>query len=153
MPSWSVVAALLLAAALPLAVLVLPLVRAWPRAWPQAHAFGAALTVSFALLVASGATGSSLALLLRPPSVLVESTQAWFGAPRMVRSDEWEVITPLALAQARHDPPWPVINHNLGEDGQNMLVIGMTGMPVAHASALARPATWGFFAFDQRRIV
>ncbi len=150
-PSWPVIIALLLAAALPLAVLVLPLVRAWPRAWPQPRAFGAALTVSFALLVASGTTGSSLALLLRPPSVLAESTQAWFGEPRMVRSDEWEVITPLALAQARHDPPWPVINHNLGEDGQNMLVIGMTGMPVAHASTLARPATWGFFAFDQRR--
>ena len=27
----------------------------------------------------------------------------------------------------------------------------LTGVPVAHASALAKPATWGFFAFDLRR--
>ena len=32
-----------------------------------------------------------------------------------------------------------------------MLIISMTGVPVAHLSALAKPATWGFFAFDLRR--
>lgn len=29
-----------------------------------------------------------------------------------------------------------------------MMVIGMTGVPVAHISSLAKPATWGFFLFD-----
>ncbi len=150
-PSPMVLLALLLAVALPLAALVLPSTSAWPRSWPPPLAFVAALPVSFMLLVASGATGSSVALLLRPPAVTVERAEPWLGSPQFVRSDEWEVITPLAMAQATHTPPWPIVNHNLGEDGQNMLVIGMTGMPVAHASTLAKPATWGWFAFDQRR--
>lgn len=32
-----------------------------------------------------------------------------------------------------------------------MLVVGMTGVPVAHISAVAKPATWGFFLFDLRQ--
>jgi len=76
---------------------------------------------------------------------------AWAGTAQAVRSDEWLVITPLALAQVAHTPRWPVVNRNLGEDGQNMLAIGMAGVPVAHPSALAKPATWGFFALDLPR--
>jgi hypothetical protein len=37
-----------------------------------------------------------------------------------------------------------------GEDGQNMLTIGMAGMPVAHLSTLAKPVTWGWLVFDLR---
>ena len=150
-PSNAVLATLLLAAALPLAALLLPSIRAWPRGMPPSRGFAWALAASFALLVAIGATGSSLALLLRAPAVTVESMSPWFGQPQTVRSDEWEVLTPLALAQGAHVPRWPVLNRNLGEQGQNMLVMGMTGLPVAHLSALAKPATWGHFVLDPRR--
>ncbi|MFO1180159.1 hypothetical protein [Ottowia sp.] len=150
-PSNAVLATLLLAAALPLAALVLPSIRAWPRGMLPSRGFAWALAASFALLVALGVTGSSLALLLRAPTVTAESMSPWFGQPQIARSDEWEVLTPLALAQGAHVPRWPVLNRNLGEQGQNMLVMGMTGLPVAHLSALAKPATWGHFVLDPRR--
>ncbi len=129
--------------------------RGW-RAGSAPKLFVASTVLSFALLVAGGFTGSSLALLFQdaaPESALVAPVgdRPWAGELRLVRSDEWQVITPLALAQLAHEPPLPVRNRNLGIDGQNMLVIGMTGVPVAHPSALARPATWGFFALDLRR--
>lgn len=113
--------------------------------------FAGSLAVSFALLVAAGWTGSSLGLLLDQRGVVDHDEVRWLGPLRPVRSDEWQVLTPLAISQASHQPAFPVVNRNLGIDGQNMLVIGMTGVPVAHISALARPATWGFFLFDLRR--
>ncbi|WP_298213455.1 hypothetical protein [Acidovorax sp.] len=107
----------------------------------------------FAMLVASGWTGLSLQLLTGgldkagSHAFLAQesSMRAVALSPRAIRSDEWLVITPSALAQVRHEPAFPVINHHLGTDGQNMMIIGMTGVPVLHVSALARPATWGFF--------
>lgn len=45
---------------------------------------------------------------------------------------------------------FPVINSNVGIDGNNMLIIGMTGVPVSHVSSLAKPATWGFWILDMR---
>ncbi len=69
----------------------------------------------------------------------------WQGEPRPIRSDEWEVITPMALSQHAHLPPFPIVNHDLGTGGQNMLVVGMSSVPVVHLSTLAKPATWGFF--------
>ncbi len=149
-PSLRARIALGLALGLPLLALIggRALPARWRGApWPLAGALG----LSFVLLVGTGVTGSSLPLLLGPPAVTEGEAATWWGAPRVVRSDEWQVITPLALAQAAHAPRFPVLNRNLGQDGQNMLVIGMTGVPVAHASALAKPATWGFFAFDLRR--
>ncbi len=107
----------------------------------------------FLVLVGIGATGSSLELLLgrtdQGPHPFLSQDSAIthvVGQPRSVRSDDWMVITASAIAQANHEPPFPVINRHLGLDGQNMMVIGMTGVPVWHVSALARPATWGFFA-------
>lgn len=107
----------------------------------------------FASLVALGWTGLSLQLLTGDPDkagahafLSPESDMRTIAlSPRAIRSDEWLVITPSALAQIHHQPPFPVINHHLGTDGQNMMIIGMTGVPVHHVSALVRPATWGFF--------
>ena len=150
--TWPTLLALVLAAALPLGVLAASF---WPaaarRAWGQPRGLAGAMLASFALLVSTGLTGSSLGLLLQPPAVTSPPMPAWAGTAQAVRSDEWRVITPLALAQVAHTPRWPVVNRNLGEDGQNMLAIGMAGVPVAHLSALAKPATWGFFAFDLPR--
>ncbi|GFM60529.1 hypothetical protein PSCICG_16890 [Pseudomonas cichorii] len=111
---------------------------------------GCVLTV-FMLFTALGLTGSSLDLGVRQ-SAFIESdmTRIW-GYEQPIRSDEWLVITPMAIAQYQHAPRFPVVNDRLGLDGQNMLVTGMTGLPVAHVSSLAKPATWGFFVFDLKR--
>lgn len=106
----------------------------------------------FFLLVSLGITGSSLQLLLgesknsNHPFISTDSgVNRLFYQPRPVRSDEWLVVTANTLAQVNHQPPFPITNRNLGLEGQNMLIVGMTGVPVWHLSAIGRPATWGFF--------
>ncbi|HMZ85972.1 MAG TPA: hypothetical protein PK343_04625 [Giesbergeria sp.] len=148
--SWKQLLCLVTAAILPLGAAVGSLGHRKRRLWSTTGGVALALGGSLALLTASGLSGSSLELLLRAPAVTQGEMPAWAGQARMIRSDEWMVITPLAMAQAAHVPPWPVINHNLGEDGQNMLTIGMAGMPVAHLSTLAKPVTWGWLVFDLR---
>lgn len=105
-----------------------------------------ALLFVFVALVSAGITGSSLSQGLIYSGVLENQTSLLFGTkPRAIRSDEWLVFTPMAIGQLKHQPPFPVINENLGPDGQNMLVVGMTGVPVVHISTIGKPATWGFF--------
>ncbi|HRP19781.1 MAG TPA: hypothetical protein PK925_04050 [Alicycliphilus sp.] len=144
---------------------LLALVAAWiALAWaPRTAAWGqrlgvavahharwtaAALAALFVLLVALGVTGSSWQLLAQgAEGGLVQFQGSAFHvlAPRYIRSDEWGILTTNALAQWNHQPPFPVVNTNLGPEGQNMGVIGMTGAPIAQWAALARPATWGYF--------
>jgi hypothetical protein len=152
-PSHRARAVMLIALALPVLALVWEPWHARRRKRPDRTGrwFGAALVLSFVLLVVVGATGSSQALLWNASPVVVQDMHAWLGVPRPIRSDEWEVFTPLALAQRAADPPWPVRNDLLGADGQNALIPGMTGMPTWHLSTLARPATWGFLFLDLRR--
>lgn len=107
--------------------------------------FASTVALAFCALVLSGTTGSSLPLLLQNAGPVAADAPLWMGQARSVRSDEWEVITPMALSQRAHQPPYPVENQNLGTGGHNMLVVGMSGVPVAHVSSLAKPATWGFF--------
>ena len=117
---------------------------------------GASL-VLFGVLVAGGVSGSSMGALLgtrdQPNSLLSSDSavQRIAGSARSVRSDEWLVMTGNLLAQVNHVPPFPVVNSLLGGEGQNMMVVGMTGVPIAHASAVARPATWGFFVLPLRQ--
>ena len=147
--AWQLVA-LILAMALPAFVVIFSLItKNVARPWKSL--FGISLLLSFLLLVGAGWTGSSLALALKGSPFIEHSTLPWLGQDREIRSDEWEVLTPLAISQASHLPLFPVVNRLLGPDGQNMMVIGMTGVPVAHLSSVAKPATWGFFVFDLRR--
>lgn len=113
--------------------------------------FASGLVLLFILLIAFGITGSSLMHGLKNNSFIESDSANIWGKDRPVRSDEWVVFTPLAIAQYTHKPRLPIINTNLGEDGQNMLVVGMVGAPVRHISAIAKPATWGFFLFDLKR--
>ena len=154
-PSRAIMLMLLAAILAPLlALLALSLRTAWSqRPWVATHApslFGFAVLFSFSILVATGTTGSSLPLLLQETHIAHSDTARWLGDLRPVRSDEWEVITPMAISQSTHTPPFPIVNRHYGADGQNMMVIGMTGVPVWHVSSLAKPATWGFFLFDLR---
>ena len=108
--------------------------------------------VAFIALVSTGITGSSLGQGLQHSGVIEDKTSFLFGtAPRAIRSDEWLVVTPMAIGQVNHEPSFPIENKNLGPDGQNMLVVGMTGVPVAHISAIGRPATWGFFFLELKQ--
>jgi len=75
-------------------------------------------------------------------------TELGMAHPRAVRSDEWLVTTPMALAQLSHRPRFPVVNTNIG-DGQNMLI--NPAIPVWHPSLLARPITWGYFLLGAQR--
>ncbi|RII75942.1 DUF7657 domain-containing protein [Pseudomonas monteilii] len=115
------------------------------------HVFSSAIVLSFVICVALGLTGSSINLgIKQTPFISSDLAKIW-GSEQPIRSDEWLVLTPLAIGQFNHQPANPVINTNHGEDGQNMLIIGMTGVPVAHTSQIAKPATWGFFLFDLKR--
>ena len=117
---------------------------------PVALAAGLLVAV-FAGLVTIGMTGSSLRLLYdHAPFTDVKTSRVAFFE-KQIRSDEWLVMTPLAIGQMNHQPPFPVVNRNLGEEGQNMLVVGMAGVPVQHWSQWAKPATWGFHLFDLKR--
>lgn len=115
------------------------------------HLFAGVITLVFTTCVTLGLTGSSVNLGIRQtPFISSDLIKIW-GNEQPIRSDEWLVLTPLAIAQYNHKPANPIINTNHGEDGQNMLIIGMTGVPVAHISQIAKPATWGFFLFDLKR--
>lgn len=117
----------------------------------QPKLFGAGLIVVFFIFVSLGLTGSSFKIgLLQTPYVKADLINVT-GENQGIRSDEWLVLTPLAVAQFNHHPANPVLNTNHGEDGQNMLIVGMTGVPVWHISAIAKPATWGYFLFDLKR--
>jgi hypothetical protein len=125
----------------------------------------------FAILVALGIHGSSIPLAAEwwapeshysgyvfgfipnrfPESTRIDNlamTELAMAHPRAVRSDEWLVTTPLALAQLSHRPRFPVVNTNIG-DGQNMLI--NPAVPVWHPSLLARPITWGYFLLGGQR--
>ncbi|MGB6116301.1 MAG: hypothetical protein WBF97_14610, partial [Comamonas sp.] len=125
-------------------------------AWVQRHParVGTLIWAVFALLVAAGVTGSSWPLLAQgPEAALVQwrGSTATVGAARFIRADEWGILATNALAQYSHTPRFPVVNTLLGPEGQNMGVVGMTGVPVAQWAALARPATWGYFFLPLRQ--
>lgn len=113
--------------------------------------FSFLVTLISALFVGIGLTGSSLHLGQANSSLIEIDGANIMGHDQPIRSDEWMVQSPFAIAQYNHQPRFPVVNMNVGEDGQNMMVTSMTSVPIAHITALAKPATWGFFVFDLRR--
>ena len=118
------------------------------------HRVGAAIGAVFMLLVALGITGSSWQLFWRGDGsqfVEFKSSRTHIFKAQPIRSDECSILTANALAQWNHSPRFPVVNHNLGPEGQNMGVIGMAGVPIAQPAALARPATWGYFVLPLRQ--
>ena len=125
--------------------------RKFKIALSESLIFSCAVVLVSLGFVSIGLTGSSINLgQPNAPFIGMDSAHI-IGGDQAVRSDEWLVLTPLSIAQYNHVPPFPVLNKNLGEDGQNMLIVGMAGVPVAHISAIAKPASWGFFFLDLRR--
>ena len=128
---------------------------AWQRHWLAGHRMAWGMGALFVVLVTVGVTGSSMGVLFNSPygkSILdVQGASRTVLGDEWVRGDEWGVQLPNILAQLQHEPRFPVVNELLGQDGQNMGVIGMTGVPVRQWAALARPATWGFFVLPLRQ--
>jgi uncharacterized membrane protein len=137
----------------------IPRLRNWSNSvgdWIQTHPQRVSGSIAgvFLLLVTLGITGSSWQLLAQGPDSQFadfESSQTHIFKPRQIRADEWSVLTANVLAQWNHSPRFPIVNTNLGLEGQNMGVIGMVGVPIAQPSALARPATWGYFFLPLRQ--
>lgn len=121
----------------------------------SAYAFAAAVLASLALLVAGGWTGSSLALLWEGDALVQHDEVPWLGQGQPVRTDEWLVITAMALGQfnqaGAQAGAFADVSTLLTASGHNMNVVGMTGVPVANAAAVAKPATWGFFVLPLRQ--
>ena len=107
----------------------------------------AATGAAFAVMVALGLHGWSLpawhGVLDGSPAPEVLA-----GTPRGLRTDDWGVALPLALAQRQHDPPFPRVNQFIGL-GQDLILLDL---PIAHPITLFRPATWGFFLGDDTGI-
>ncbi len=128
---------------------------AWQRRWLAGRRMTWSIGVVFVALVATGMTGSSMGVLFDSPygkSILdVQGASRTLLGDEGVRGDEWGVQLPNLLAQLHHEPRFPVVNDLIGEGGQNMGVVGMTGVPVQQWAALARPATWGYFVLPLRQ--
>lgn len=123
-----------------------------------------ATVLVFAVLVAAKLHGSSIALAAAhwdpvhaadhyvaspildrmSPSTAANWRRRLMAQPAPIRADEYGQATPWALAQLTHDPPFPVINTNMG-NGQNMLLVHSS--PVLHIATLVRPSTWGYLLF------
>jgi hypothetical protein len=102
----------------------------------------AATTAVFAGLVAAGLHGFSLPswhAFLGDGGPIPELLA---GRPRDVRSDDWYVQIPLALAQRAHEPAFPRVNGLIGA-GQDVILPIAT--PIRHPITLFRPEVWGFF--------
>lgn len=130
--------------------------RARGRAWsthPVRQLWAGTLVClcSFGAIVTSGMGPSNMGQHLTFSPVVESDSVSWLGDWRQIRSDESLVLTPMAVAQSAHRPPFPVVNHLLGADGSPALLVGMTGLPVAHPTALVKPATWGYFLLDLRQ--
>jgi hypothetical protein len=134
--------------------------------------FLGAVWLGFVILVAAGVHGSSTGAtapywmperpytgtLLRklpvPASIKKDASKeqlqtALLELPREIRWDELFGGTPFALSQLAQSPPFPVVNHSIGADGQNMLVTQHAA--VLHIASLGRPVTWGYFFLGARR--
>jgi len=102
------------------------------------------LFAAFVILTAFNINGSSVGMW---SAILTEEKTAdslLYSLPRDARSDEWLVWTPSLLAQARHQPSFPVENPVLGAGRSPMLM----NLPARHYTALFRPQLWGYFLFD-----
>jgi hypothetical protein len=62
------------------------------------------------------------------------------GHPQTIRSDEWEVNTPLTVAQTKSG--FPMVNKDIG-NGEDMAVVG--DVPYKDWSESFKPQNWSFF--------
>ncbi|WP_259648525.1 DUF7657 domain-containing protein [Pseudomonas savastanoi] len=68
----------------------------------------------FLILLSAGITGSSFGIGVKQSPFIESNPLVLWGAEQPIRSDEWLVLTPNAIAQANHIPAFPITNSNLG---------------------------------------
>ena len=78
------------------------------------------------------------------PSGNVANRTVITGQPRMIRMDEWAILTPFITSQASKG--FPIKNFTVG--GENGAIMGL---PVKHSIMLIKPNFWGFFGLDTER--
>lgn len=104
----------------------------------------------FIILVAAKLHGSSLPEWdkIVKEKINQSDKSLLFGQPRGIRSDEWNLQTPMYLSQVESKSFFPLINPNIRSDGQNMLVISA---PVFDITLVSKPFNWGFFFLGKAR--
>jgi hypothetical protein len=107
-------------------------------------ALGAVLLLALILGTALKLHGSSIGIWNRLTPERSPTSGVLWGTPRLVRVDEWSVITPAMVSQARQHPPFPLANESWGAARAPMTL----GLPLRHWSAVFRPQYWGFLLLD-----
>ncbi len=99
----------------------------------------------FAFLTLTKLNGSSVGVWDQIlPSGNVANRTVLSGQPRMIRMDEWAILTPFITSQATKG--FPLKNFTTG--GENST---LTGLPTKHLIMLVKPNFWGFFVLDTER--
>jgi hypothetical protein len=109
-----------------------------------------ALVAALFLLGVAGFTGSSWWYEARVDALNAAATRAQdrevFGFSRPIRGDEYRVDLPLSRANQRSDPPFPMVNVNLGL-GQHQR--NPFDAPVLDWGIVIRPWIWPLFLADR----
>ena len=101
------------------------------------YVFPAVVLIVFAILVASGLSGTSVGALAQPERA---DDALIVGAPQEIRSDEYSVRTPLILGQIERGFP-ARIETGIGEQDAAVLYY----LPTREWSTLFKPQLWGYF--------
>ncbi|WP_144940577.1 hypothetical protein [Paenibacillus sp. 32O-W] len=106
--------------------------------------------VVFILLVVFRFHGSSIGMWDNYITAKVDETKTTtiVGKNRAIRSDEWLVQSPYALAQSNHEKFYPKINDNIRSDGQNMV---LANAPTFSIETIGKPFNWGFLLLGMER--
>jgi hypothetical protein len=118
-----------------------------PRADRATWAVLGGLLALLALASALRVHGSSVALWTPKSAGTTSLPGVVLGTPRNIRVDEWGVITPAILSQARQAPPFPQSDRSWGGAKAPLLM----NVPVRQWGAMLRPQHWGFLVFDLER--
>ncbi len=105
------------------------------------------VVLAFCACVALKLNGSSVGIWDKELNGAQRSRGLLLFQPQQIRTDEWMIWTPAALAQAHHTPSFAVENLSLGAGHAPLLM----NLPVAYYTTLFRPQLWGFFLFDFER--
>ena len=81
--------------------------------------------------------------------IRVENNEALFGESRSIRSDEWNVSSPISLSQTSGDSQLQYYNNYFRAENTDMYV--NTSAPVLDIVAISKPFTWGYFILGGER--
>jgi len=83
------------------------------------------------------------------PNTKIANQSELFGQSRSIRSDEWNVSTPISLSQLSGDKKLGYFSNNFRAEDTDMYV--NTSAPVLDIVGISKPFTWGYFIFGAER--